>query len=214
MAAAMGVQYVGLDWMEASALVGLTFLWLLFAVIFFLGRKGAAPNTKTRVRSRRSWFGFAMQMIAYAIVYSIERPYFTPIVPMPRAVEAVVLLIATGIGVASIAFCFSAMRTLGKQWSLVARVVMGHDLIEQGPFSIVRHPIYLAMFGLLIQAAIVISIWQAILPAVVAFLIGTYVRIEEEEKILRGQFGAQYDDYARRVPAFLPKILSMQRGAR
>jgi protein-S-isoprenylcysteine O-methyltransferase Ste14 len=201
------VRYVGPDLMEEAALFGLTFLWILFALIFFLGRHGAAPKTKTTARSNMSRVGITLQMIAYAIVYMFERPYFTPLAPMSKRSEAAVLIVATVIGIGSIWFCYSAMRTLGKQWALIARIVEGHELIQQGPFSFVRNPIYLAMFGLLLQAGIVISEWQAIIPAVILFLIGTWIRIHEEEKILREQFGAQFDDYARRVSAFIPGIL-------
>jgi protein-S-isoprenylcysteine O-methyltransferase Ste14 len=203
----VGAQYVGPDLIEEIALFGLTFLWILFGAIFFVGRRGAAPKSETTSRSNRSRFGIVIQLLSYAILYSIERPYFTPIVPMPKIVEAVLLLVATAIGIASIAFCYSAARELGKQWSLVARVVQGHELIQTGPFAVVRHPIYLAMFGLLLQAGIVVSIWQAVIPAIVAFMVGTYVRIEEEEKILREKFGAQYEEYARHVPAFIPKLI-------
>jgi protein-S-isoprenylcysteine O-methyltransferase Ste14 len=203
----VGVRYVQWDALEATALFGLTFLWLLFALIFFLGRRGAAPKAGTTARSNKSRIGIVLQMLGYAIVYSIERPYFTPIVPMSKTVEAVVLVITTAIGIASIWFCYSAMRTLGKQWSLIARVVAGHELVQQGPFAVVRNPIYLAMFGLLLQAGIVVSLWQAIIPAMIVFLAGTWVRIHEEEKILREQFGAQFDDYARRVPSFVPGVM-------
>lgn len=203
----MGIRYIGPDILEEIAIFGLTFLWFLFAMIFFLGRRGAAPKTATTTRSSASRVGFVTQMVAYAIVYTFERPYFTPIVPMPKRAEALVLLVASAIGVASILFCYTAMRTLGKQWSLIARIVSGHELIEQGPFSIVRNPIYLAMFGLLLQAGIVVSVWQSIVPAIVLFLIGTWIRIREEEKILRQQFGSQFDDYARRVPAFIPGLM-------
>ncbi|HKQ86823.1 MAG TPA: isoprenylcysteine carboxylmethyltransferase family protein [Candidatus Acidoferrales bacterium] len=203
----MRIRYMGPDTIEEAALFGLTFLWLLFALIFFLGRHGAAPKAKTTARSNTSRLGITMQMIAYAIVYTFERPYFTPIVPMPKRVESLVLLLASAIGVASILLCYTAMRVLGKQWSLVARIVSGHELIQQGPFSIVRNPIYLAMFGLLLQAGIVVSIWQAVVPAAVLFLVGTWIRIREEEKILRQEFGPAFDEYARRVPAFIPGLL-------
>ena len=203
----LAVRYVGPDLMEETALVGLTFLWLLFAMIFFLGRRGASPKTKTTARSNTSRVGITLQMVAYATVYMFERAYFTPILPMSKDAEAAVLIVASAIGIASIWFCYSAMRTLGKQWALIARVVEGHELIQQGPFSFVRNPIYLAMFGLLLQAGIVISEWQAIVPAVILFLIGTWIRIREEEKVLRQEFGTQFDDYARRVPAFIPGIL-------
>lgn len=200
------IRYIGPDAIEELALFTLTLLWFLFALIFFLGRRGAAPKTKTTTRSNTSRIGITMQMIAYAIVYAFERPYFTPIVPMSRRVESLVLLLATAVGVASIWLCYTAARALGKQWSLVARIVSGHELIQQGPFSMVRNPIYLAMFGLLLQAGIVVSVWRAIVPASILFLIGTWVRIREEEKILRQEFGPAFDKYARRVPAFIPGL--------
>ena len=39
----------------------------------------------------------------------------------------------------------------------------------------------------------------------VLFLVGNHIRIGAEEKLLRETFGAQFDEYARRVPAFLPE---------
>lgn len=201
------VRYVQPDAMEEAALFGLTLLWILFGLIFFFGRGRAAPKTKTTTRSNTSRAGIVMQMLGYAIVYSVERPYFTAFLPMSRTTEAIVLLAVSAIGIVSIVLCFVAARTLGKQWSMVARIVAGHELVQQGPFALVRNPIYLAMFGLLLQAGIVVSIWQAVLPAIVIFLAGTWIRIHEEEKILREQFGSQFDDYARRVPAFIPGLL-------
>src|SRR5689334_8995099 len=105
-----------LDALEATALVALGISWLFFAVIFFVGRRGAASKEKTTARSNRSRFGLVLQMAGYAIVFGVARPYFTPIVPMPKWAEATVLLVATAIGAASIWFCFAAARTLGKQW--------------------------------------------------------------------------------------------------
>ena len=44
-----------------------------------------------------------------------------------------------------------AVRELGKQWSLTARVLATHDLVTTGPFARVRHPIYSALLGLLLR---------------------------------------------------------------
>ncbi len=100
----------------------------------------------------------------------------------------------------------SAVRTLGKQWTYVARTIEGHELITQGPYQLVRNPIYLAMFGMMMAMGLSLTIWPVLLAAMVIFLIGTFVRIRSEEKLLRATFGAQFEEYARRVPAFLPGL--------
>ena len=103
-------------------------------------------------------------------------------------------------------FCLDAARQLGKQWALVARVVEGHELIQQGPYGVVRNPIYLAMFGNLLAAGLALSRWEALVAAIAVFAIGTAIRIRSEEKLLRESFGAKFGDYARRVSAFFPRI--------
>ncbi len=61
------------------------------------------------------------------------------------------------------------------------------------------------MLGKLIATALVISHWIGLLAGLVIFCIGTAIRVRSEERLLRTQFGAAYDDYARRVPAIIPR---------
>jgi len=125
---------------------------------------------------------------------------------MSKAVEAVLAALTILIAIASVWFCLTAVRTLGKQWALVARVVEGHELIVQGPYGIVRNPIYLGMFGLLLATGLAVSRWEGLLAGIVLFLIGNELRIRSEEKLLREAFGVKFDEYARCVPAFFPRI--------
>jgi protein-S-isoprenylcysteine O-methyltransferase Ste14 len=70
----------------------------------------------------------------------------------------------------------------------------------------VRNPIYLGMFGIILGTGLVFSRWWTLLTALIFFLVGNQIRIRAEEKLLRETFGAQFDDYARRVPAFFPRL--------
>jgi protein-S-isoprenylcysteine O-methyltransferase Ste14 len=200
------VMPVESDRLAEAALVCLGITWVLFGAIFLAGRKGAAANTARR--DITSGVGFLLQMVAYTIVFAIARPRFSPIVPMPKTAEALLTALTIATGFASIWLCYAAVRTLGKQWALVARVIEGHELIKQGPYGVVRNPIYLGMFGLLLDAGVTWSRWQAVILASIIFLIGTQIRIRTEEKILRGAFGAKFDEYARSVPAFFPRIFA------
>jgi protein-S-isoprenylcysteine O-methyltransferase Ste14 len=96
------------------------------------------------------------------------------------------------------------VRVLGKQWSLQARVLENHKLVREGPYRFVRHPIYTGMLGMIIAAGLAWSHWIGFLIAFLLFSIGTAIRIRSEEKLLREQFGAAFDDYKRGVPAVVP----------
>jgi protein-S-isoprenylcysteine O-methyltransferase Ste14 len=62
------------------------------------------------------------------------------------------------------------------------------------------------MFGMLVATGLAVSRWSTLLVAIVIFLAGTYVRVRIEERLLRGQFGSEFDEYTRRVPAVIPGI--------
>jgi protein-S-isoprenylcysteine O-methyltransferase Ste14 len=177
--------------------------WIFFAVIFFLGKKGASRSDTKRATS--SLLGLVLQSVAYAAVWVFPRGRLTPLVPMPNIAEAAAI-VTMAIAIGSVWFCLAAVRALGRQWALEARVIEGHELIKQGPYSVVRNPIYLGMFGLLVATGLAISRWEALVAAAVLFLAGTEIRIRSEEMLLREAFGARFEEYARNVPAFFPRL--------
>ena len=179
--------------------------WLGFAVILVLGKRGSARGAAKR--DVKSTVGMLLQGASYAICFGFFRMYFWPFLPMPKAAEEVLTGVTVVLVIVSVWLCWAAARTLGKQWALVARVIEGHDLITAGPYASVRNPIYLSMLGMYLASALAVSRWQALLGGLIVFLAGTAIRIRTEEKLLRDTFGAQFDDYARRVPALLPRLL-------
>ena len=178
--------------------------WLAFIVAFasFLGKK--APSAPDSKRERTSIVGIALQGVGYAIVWTLRRPPFTPIVSSSKIVEVALAVLTMALAIGSVWFVSAAVRTLGKQWSLAARVLEGHKLITEGPYSVVRNPIYTGMFGMLLATGLAISHWIGLLIAIVVFAIGTAIRVHSEERLLRGAFGEEFEAYARRVPAVVP----------
>jgi len=179
--------------------------WLGFVAIVVIGKRGATPGAARR--DPKSMFGFLLQGAGYAICFGFFRPYFSPLFPMSGTAELILSAVTAALAIASTWFCYAAARALGKHWALMARVIEGHELVATGPYAIVRNPIYLAMFGMLIASGLAVSRWQALVPAIIVFLAGTAVRIHAEQNLLRAAFGPEFDEYARRVPAFLPGLL-------
>ena len=130
---------------------------------------------------------------------------FTPIVSSnPLALAASILAICAAVG--SIWLVIAAVNTLGKEWSLTARLVEGHKLATSGAYAYVRHPIYTGMLGMLIATGLAVSHWLALLVALAVFFVGTRIRVLREEKLLREAFGADFEEYERRVRAIIPGL--------
>jgi len=189
-------------WVHIGAFAVVVVCWLAFAG-FFLFQKRPPRQPATR-QERLSVLGIAIQGAAYAIVWMIERPRFTSIFPWPGFLQVIPAVAAAALSVASVWLSVASIRALGKEWSFEARLVEGHRLVTEGPYGRVRHPIYSAMLGMLVSTGLVISHWTGLLAAVLLFGIGTAIRVKSEEKLLRAQFGPEYELYARRVPAILP----------
>lgn len=178
--------------------------WFAFAAVFFLRKQPrAAPEQK---RERGSILGVVLQMVAYAVVWSLRRQPFSPIASFSRSVEIVVAILTVMTAVVSVGIVMGAVRTLGKEWSITARLLEGHRLATQGPYRFVRHPIYTGMLGMLLATGLAFSNRWAIVAAIVVFFAGTIIRVRIEEKLLRERFGQEFEVYAQRVPAMLPGV--------
>ena len=180
--------------------------WFAFFVPFF-SRRRAKGSGKTTRAAPVSIAGIAIHGLGYTAVWMLQRTRFTPIVPLPGPLAWLPPILSVALAVASLWLANAALRTLGKEWSLEARVVEGHRLVTAGPYRLARHPIYTAMLGMLIATGIVVSHWIGLVAGVVMLSIGTWIRVRSEERLLRSEFGGAYDDYARQVPAIVPRLI-------
>jgi protein-S-isoprenylcysteine O-methyltransferase Ste14 len=77
-------------------------------------------------------------------------------------------------------------------------------LVTQGPYGVVRHPVYLGEIGACVGLAIAASTTRnAVLLA--AFVAAQAIRMRLEERALREAF-PEYEAYARKVPRVVPML--------
>ena len=196
--------------LSTAGRLGVVAAWLGFVIGVWLRRR--PPAASDRARDRASLAGILIQAAGFAMVWGRRRPEGTPIFPMSLVTWLLLTVIAVALALGSAWLAVAAIRTLGKQWSLQARITQDHDLITSGPYRFVRHPIYTAMFGLLIATGLTFSrpVWLA--AGFLAFLVGTALRVRAEERLLRATFGETYEAYARQVPAVVPRTLMFPRA--
>ena len=160
------------------------------------------PATARR-SSRRSRLGVALQALGFVLAASGE---IDVALPWSFADSLVSTLVVALIGGTAAWLFHAAAIEMGRNWSIVARTRADHQLVRSGPFAIVRHPIYLAMWLYLFSLGVALGHWATLLLGLPFFLAGTMIRVREEEKLLRAQFGEDHARYVREVPAFIPYI--------
>jgi len=142
----------------------------------------------------------AAGMLALLIVTRPTSPLTTPLWQVEDALGwALVVLMAAGFLLAC-----SARLALGKLWSAGVERKADHRLVEEGPYAIVRHPIYTGLLAAALSLALVKATPLA-LAGLVLTSIGFTVKARLEERFLATELGeADYADYMRRVPMLMP----------
>jgi protein-S-isoprenylcysteine O-methyltransferase Ste14 len=94
---------------------------------------------------------------------------------------------------------------------LVRAIASGHlrkdrELAVTGPYARTRNPLYLGSAFLAAGFAIAGHSWWAGGLIIIYFAVFYYAVMRNEEEDLRLRFGMAFDQYAARVPLFLPKF--------
>jgi protein-S-isoprenylcysteine O-methyltransferase Ste14 len=105
--------------------------------------------------------------------------------------------------IASYILIIYGFTLLSMAWKVLYKAQRTRTLATDGPYAYIRHPQYigfmLIMFGFFLQ-------WPTILTLVMfPILVWMYTRLaRSEEKDSQKEFGTMWDEYAKRIPAFIP----------
>jgi protein-S-isoprenylcysteine O-methyltransferase Ste14 len=79
-------------------------------------------------------------------------------------------------------------------------------LVDQGPYSVCRNPLYVGTFLMALGSALFLKsflVLSAVLLVIVLYAVGT---VPAEEEVLLAQHGEPYAAYLKRVPRFWPRF--------
>ena len=154
---------------------------------------------------RSSLFYFLASAFFFGLAYIGWIPIPWDISPQARVWMLVFGLILFFPGMA---FLLWARLTLGKYYfvstAVGAQLFADHQLVKTGPYAIVRHPMYVGLAFAAWGALLIYFTWTTVYFAVFAPMLA--VRALREEQVLSAEFGEQWKDYSRQVPAFIPGL--------
>jgi protein-S-isoprenylcysteine O-methyltransferase Ste14 len=106
--------------------------------------------------------------------------------------------------VAGLAFAWWGRIRLGRLWSSAITRKEGHRIIDDGPYALVRHPIYTGLIVALLATAAAEAVVTALIGTAL-IIFGIWLKASTEERFLMAEFdAAAYADYRRRVPMLVP----------
>jgi protein-S-isoprenylcysteine O-methyltransferase Ste14 len=112
------------------------------------------------------------------------------------------LKVLTAIGVA---ISIWARLSLGSNWSGMVTLKNNHELIRTGLYRWIRHPIYSGILLGMIGTAMIRGQLRGVIGIAVV-LAAFYFKARREERFLREEFGAQFDEHEKVTGMFLPRL--------
>jgi isoprenylcysteine carboxyl methyltransferase (ICMT) family protein YpbQ len=200
--------------------------WIVLLVIAFVlcviyaGWLASYRTPKASLIGTSIWFRLpAWGQIAAGLVISVVGAYGSYLlwIPIPVALSpGISLSLRIGgllIVLSGVPFFLWARRTLGALYntstSSAVQLHANHRLIQHGAFALVRHPIYLSYWLMLFGLLVIYRTWMPLL-ALVMMIISLSNRARREDQVLAATFGEAWQEYAERVPMFLPQRRMMK----
>jgi len=185
--------------------------WASFGVTRALARAGhrapteGAGGTPVARHERTAPFSrslLAIHMLAFGVMYfGIGNAVLPNRVPAWFTGQRIAGACAIGAGAALMSWAVLSFRS----WRFRAKLEEGHQLATEGPFRLLRHPIYMGLNLLSLGTAIwvpTVIVWSAF----VLMAVGSDLRARSEEALLAQAFGPVYGEYCSRTRRFIPGL--------
>lgn len=177
--------------------------WMTLAAVWLVG----LAFTKRTVRSQAIGPRIFYLLVALLGFMLLGRQSFNVgwlaarIVPASLPAE----WIGAGLTVLGCMFAIWSRITLGGNWSGRATVKENHELVRTGPYAVARHPIYAGLLLAAVGSGIAVGEARCALGFVL-LLIAFFIKMSQEERLMREAFPEAYPAYRRRVKALIPGV--------
>ena len=179
----------------------LALVYLISEVLLTVTRRS---RTRTGTKQGKStllavWVGIMVSVAAGFYV----RAYW-PAAALPDG--HLFALVGVFLFVAGIALRWWAIITLGRFFTVNVVIEKDHELVERGPFRVVRHPSYAGVLLAFVGFALTLRNWLALFIIILP-IFGVFMRrMKVEEEALSRALGSRYTDYMKRTKRLVPGI--------
>lgn len=185
-------------------------IWLLFIIAWGIIRY--RPNIKSRktaksVVSRTLKERFSMIISSIGLGYIPLVWIFTDYLDsFDYTQNTMLLVLGAGFLLVSLRLFRLTHKALGKMWSHSLDLREDHKLVTSGIYEKIRHPMYTAFWVWAIGAAFLLPNWIAGFSGLIGFGTLFFLRVGQEEDMMKSEFGDEYVAYMKRSKKVFPGI--------
>ena len=202
------------DWIMAGIVV-VSLIYISFVLTltdWFRGlRKGQAVSLLPERKGRKYPFWMQALIILFGILLCVPLFYYgwVPLFSVPPLSARILDVLGLVIYLAGLAFTLWARQTLGKFWGISTgrnvKLFDDHQLIQDGPYAFVRHPMYFGWWVAMLGLTLIYPVWAVFLLFLFS-LISFVGRAHREEAALAERFGDTWTHYRKKTKFIVPLI--------
>jgi protein-S-isoprenylcysteine O-methyltransferase Ste14 len=184
-----------------SLVLKLGLIYLVSEILLTLTRRS---RSKTGTKQDHSTLGIIWLVIAVSIMVGVfvALNFTAAALPYGRmfATAGVVLFIS------GLLLRWWAIITLGRFFTVDVTIEKDHELVERGPFRVVRHPSYTGVLLAFVGFALSLCNWAALLAILLPIGAAFIHRMNVEEDALSHALGSHYAEYMKRTKRLVPFV--------
>ncbi len=142
------------------------------------------------------WFGLALNFIL---------AWLFPAAAIPWQRETLFMLAVIFI-LLGVALRWYAIWTLGRYFTRDVAVSVDQQVVQRGPYRLIRHPAYSGTFLTMLGVGLAVTNWASLISLLVCVFLGHSYRVCVEERALIQNIGQPYIEYMRRTRRFIPLV--------
>lgn len=170
-------------------------------------RRAFEPG-ESEITGRSQFQRWPLWLVAAVVVSALAVWTWQPIsMFLPLNLHWAMYIVGVPLYLAGLMMYLNAMRVLGRGYhpsgGFGVEVADDDELITNGPYAYLRHPMYFAVILAAIGGLLIFRTWTMAFFAMGC--VALFFLAQHEEQVLEGAFGELWYAYRSRVPAWLPR---------
>lgn len=178
--------------------LGLTYLFS--EILLTVTRRSRSDG----VRQDKSTLRVLWVIILVCVMASVATALYwrSAALPNPKLCALLGLIFFVG----GLALRWWAIIVLGRFFTVDVQIAKDHQLVERGPFRLLRHPSYTGVLLAFLGFGLSLANWAALIILMVPITLALLHRINVEEQALSNALGNSYRSYMQRTKRLIPGL--------